>query len=81
MPRKALPRLRTVAIKGKEFHQVSIPQPGGEGDSGHFKGADDAKKFYAAVQDDTSRLALYRLQERYRHCLWRQRRRRQRTPL
>src|SRR5262249_53495743 len=29
MPRQSSPRLRTVTIKGKEFHQVSIPQPGG----------------------------------------------------
>ena len=65
MPRKALPRLRTVTIKGKAFHQVSIPQPKGGRRLRTFKSADDAKKFYAAVQDETSRLALYRLQERY----------------
>ena len=65
MPRKALPRLRTVTIKDKEFHQVSIPQPAGGRRFRTFKSADDAKKFYAAVQDETSRLALYRLQERY----------------
>jgi endonuclease YncB( thermonuclease family) len=29
MPRKTLPRLRSVTIKGKEFHRVSVPQPGG----------------------------------------------------
>jgi len=63
MPRKALPRLRTVTIKGKEFHQVSIPQPGGGRRLRTFKSADDAKKFHAAVQDEMSRLALYRLEE------------------
>ena len=66
MPRKALPRLRTVTINGKEFHQVSIPQPGGGRRFRTFKSADDAKKFYAAVQDDTSRLALYKLEEEAR---------------
>ena len=66
MPRKALPRLRTVTIKGKEFHQVSIPQPGGGRRFRTFKSADDAKKFYAAVQDEPSRLALYRLEEEAR---------------
>jgi len=66
MPRKALPRLRTVTIKDKEFHQVSIPQPAGGRRFRTFKSADDAKKFYAAVQDETSRLALYRLEEEAR---------------
>jgi hypothetical protein len=36
------------------------------GDSGHLKAVDDAKKFYAAVQDETSPLALYRLEEEAR---------------
>jgi hypothetical protein len=66
MPRKALPRLRTVTIKGKAFHQVSIPQPKGGRRLRTFKSADDTKKFYAAVQDETSRLALYRLEEEAR---------------
>jgi hypothetical protein len=42
MPRKILPRLRTVTIKGKEFHQVSIPQPGGGRRLKTFKDADEA---------------------------------------
>ena len=58
--------LRTVTIKGKEFHQVSIPQPAGGRRLRTFKSADDAKKFYAAVQDETSRLALYSLEEEAR---------------
>jgi hypothetical protein len=69
MPRKTLPRLRRVTIKGKEFHQVSIAQPGGGRRLRRFKSADDVKKFYAA-QDETSRLALYRPEEeagRYVH--------------
>src|SRR5215472_15321362 len=40
---QSLPRLRTVTIKGKEFHQVSIPQPGGGRRFRTFKSADDAK--------------------------------------
>jgi hypothetical protein len=66
MARKALPRLRTVTIKGKEFHQVSIPQSGGRRWLKAFKDADEAKRFYAAVQDETSRLALYSLEEEAR---------------
>jgi hypothetical protein len=66
MPRKALPRLRMVTIKGKEFHQLSISQPGGGRRFRTFKSPDDAKKFYAAVQDETSWLALYRLEEEAR---------------
>lgn len=66
MPRKAQPRLRTVRIKGKEFHQVSIPQPDGGRRLRTFKDAGEAKRFYAAVQDETSRLALYRLEEEAR---------------
>jgi hypothetical protein len=66
MPRKTCPRLRSVTIKGKEFHQVSIPQPGGGRRLRIFKNADDAKRFYAAVQDEISRLALYSLEEEAR---------------
>ena len=61
MPRKTYPRLRRVTIKGKEFHQVSVPQPGGGRRLRTFKDADEAKKFYVAVQDEVSRLALYSL--------------------
>jgi len=66
MPRKTQPRLRTVTIKGKEFHQVSIPQPGGGRRLRTFKDGDQAKRFYAAVQDEISRLALYSLEEEAR---------------
>ena len=48
MPRKALPPAYG-NDQGKEFHQVSIPQPGGGRRFRTFKSADDAKKFYAAV--------------------------------
>jgi hypothetical protein len=70
MPRKTLPRLRNVTIKGKEFHQVSIPQPGGGRRLRTFKNADDAKRFYAAVQDEISRLTLYRLEEEARRYVY-----------
>jgi hypothetical protein len=70
MPRKTLPRLRSVTIKGKEFHQVSIPQPGGGRRLRTFKNADDAKRFYAAVQDEISRLTLYRLEEEARRYVY-----------
>ena len=66
MPRKTLPRLRRVTIKGKEFHQVSVPQPGGGRRLRTFKNPDEAKRFYAAGQDETSRLALYSLEEEAR---------------
>ena len=66
MPRKSQPRLRTVVIKGQKFHQVSIPQPGGGRRLRTFKDADEAQRFYVAVQDETSRLALYRLEEEAR---------------
>ena len=66
MPRKTQPHLRTVTIKGKEFHQVSIPQPGGGRRLRTFKDGDQAKRFYAAVQDEISRLALYSLEEEAR---------------
>ena len=65
MPRKTLPRLRRVTIKGKEFHQVSVPQPGGGRRLRTFKNPDEAKRFYAAVQDEISRLALYSLEEKH----------------
>jgi hypothetical protein len=66
MPRKALPRLRTLTIKGKAFHQVSIPQPKGGRRLRTTKDAGEAKRFYAAVQDETSLLDLYRLEEEAR---------------
>jgi hypothetical protein len=67
MRRKTQPRLRTVTIRGKEFQQVSVPQPGGGWRLRTLKNAEDAKKFYAAVQDEISRLALYGLEEEARH--------------
>jgi hypothetical protein len=70
MPRKSCPRLRTVAIKGKEFHQVSIPQPGGGRRLRTFKNPDEAKRFYSAVQDEISRLTLYRLEEEARRYVY-----------
>jgi hypothetical protein len=66
MPRKTLPLLLSVTIKGKEFHQVSVPQPGGGRLLRTFKDADHAKNFYAAVQDEISLLTLYRLEEEAR---------------
>ena len=71
MPRKTYPRLRRVTIKGKEFHQVSVLQPVGGRRLRTFKDTDEAKKFYVAVQDEVSRLALYSLEEearRYVHA-------------
>ena len=66
MPRKTFPRLRSVRIKGKEFHQVSVPQPGGGRRLRTFKNPDEAKRFYAAVQDEISRVALHSLEEEAR---------------
>jgi hypothetical protein len=66
MPRKTLPRLRSVTIKGKEFYQVSVPQPGGGRRLRTFKDGDQAKRFYAAMQDEISRLTLYSLEEEAR---------------
>jgi len=63
---QTLPRLRSVTIKGKEFHQVSVPQPGGGRRLRTFKNPDEAKRFYAAVQDEICRLALYSLEEEAR---------------
>jgi hypothetical protein len=70
MPRKTQPRLRIVTIKGKEFHQVSVPQPGGGRRLRTFKDQAEAKRFYAAVQDEISRLALYSLEEEARRCVY-----------
>jgi hypothetical protein len=70
MPRKTCPRLRRVAIKGKEFHQVSVPQPGGGRRLRTFKNPDEAKRFYSAVQDELSRLALSRLEEEARRYVY-----------
>ena len=70
MPRKTYPRLRRVTIKGKEFHQVSVPQPGGGRRLRTFKDGGEAKKFYAAVQDEMSRLALYSLEEEARRYVY-----------
>ena len=66
MPRKTPPRLRKVTIKGKEFYQASVPQPGGGRRLRTFKNADDAKRFYGAVQDEIGRLTLYSLEEEAR---------------
>src|SRR5271166_7011198 len=52
MPRKSRPRRRSVTIKGKEFYQVSVPQPGGGRRLRTFKNPDEAKRFYAAVQGE-----------------------------
>jgi hypothetical protein len=54
MPRKSRPRLRGVTIKGKEFYQVSVPQPGGGRRLRTFKNPDEAKSFYAAVRGELS---------------------------
>jgi hypothetical protein len=70
VPRKTCPRLRRVTIKGKEFHQVSVPQPEGGRRLRTFKNAADAKKLYAAVQDEISRLTLYRLEEEARRYVY-----------
>ena len=42
---------------------MSVPQPGGGRRLQALKNAEDAKKFYAAVQDEISRLPLYSLEE------------------
>jgi hypothetical protein len=68
MPRKTRPRLRTVTIE--EFHQVFIPQPGGGRRLRTFKDAVEAKRFYAAVQDEVSRLTLYSLEEEARRYVY-----------
>jgi endonuclease YncB( thermonuclease family) len=52
MPRKSCPRLRTVTIKGKEFHQVSVPQPGGGRRLRTFKDGNEAWRFFLAVQGE-----------------------------
>jgi hypothetical protein len=70
MSRKTCPRLRSVTIKGKEFHQVSVPQPGGGRRLRTFKDQAEAKRFYAAVQDELSRLALSRLEEEARRYVY-----------
>ena len=70
MPRKTLPRLRSVTIKGKEFHQVSVPQPGGGRRLRTFKNRDEAKRFYAAVQEEVSRRTLYNLEEEARRYVY-----------
>ena len=66
MPCKSRPRLRSVTIKAKEFHRVSVPKPGGGRRLRTFKNADDAKRFYSAVQNEITRLALYSLEEEAR---------------
>jgi hypothetical protein len=66
MPRNSRPRLRSVTIKGKEFHRVSLPWPKGGRRLRTFKNADDAKRFYSAVQNEITRLALYSLEEQAR---------------
>jgi hypothetical protein len=63
MPRKSQPRLRKVTIKGKEFHQVSVPQPGGGRRLRTFKDADEARIFYTAVQHEIGEKASSRLKE------------------
>jgi hypothetical protein len=70
MPRKPRPRFRSVTIKGEEFHQVSIPQPEGGRRLRTFKDGDEAKRFYAAVQDETSRRTLYNLEEEARRYVY-----------
>jgi hypothetical protein len=70
MPRKTLPRLRSVTIKGKEFHRVSVPQPRGGRRLRTFKNPEEAKKFYSAVQDEISRLTPYSLEEEARRYLY-----------
>jgi hypothetical protein len=70
MPRKPRPRFRSVTIKGKEFHQVSVPQPEGGRRLRTFKDGDEAKRFYAAVQDETSRRTLYNLEEEARRDVY-----------
>jgi len=70
MPRKTCPRLRRITIKGKEFHQVSVPQPGGGRRLRTFKNPDEAKRFYSAVRDEISRLAFYRLEEEARRYVY-----------
>ena len=64
--RKTLPRLLTATIKSKEFHQVSVPQPGGGGGSGPLRTQTRPRDFDTAVQDEISRLASYRLEEEAR---------------
>jgi hypothetical protein len=69
MPRKTRPPPAYGNDQGKEFHQVPIPQPGGGRQLRtlrRFKDAEGAKRFYAAVQDETSLLTLYRLEEEAR---------------
>ena len=54
MARKSRPRLRPVTIKGKEFHQVSVPQARGavEG-SGPFKNPDEVSISVKSASDAT----------------------------
>jgi hypothetical protein len=50
----------------RSYAAQSTPSAAYGNDQRRFKSADDANKFYAAIQDETSRLALYRLEEEAR---------------
>jgi hypothetical protein len=66
MPRKALPRLRQVTIKGQRFWQISIPQPQGGRRLRTFKQKAEAQQFYSAVQKEIKHLATDSIQEEAR---------------
>jgi hypothetical protein len=57
VPRKALPRLRQVTIKGKPFWQIGIPQPQGGRRLRTFKDKATAQQFFAAVQKEMEQLS------------------------
>lgn len=52
MPRRALPRLRPVNIKGERFWQISIPQPKAGRRLRTFKDKVAAQQFFTAVQEN-----------------------------
>ena len=56
------------ALQSKAKNFIRCPSPSREeaGGSGRFKNADDAKRFYSAVQNEITRLALYSLEEEAR---------------
>jgi hypothetical protein len=60
MPRKTLPR------RAKNFMRCPSLSREEDGRLRTFKNEEDAKRFYAAVQDEISRLTLYRLEEEAR---------------
>jgi hypothetical protein len=66
MPRKTCPRLRSVTIKGKEFYQMSVPQPGGGDGSKPLRTVTRPSDSTQPLLDEISRMTLYSLKEEAR---------------